>query len=89
MISKVLITTVAITVAATIPSFADNARGERELRKVLKTHNFTGARISPRIREAAGDRSMAVFDNRVGIWEPAQCSFITYRGKKAMVCDSL
>ena len=90
MKSALIVATAAALVAATFTvGRADNARGERELKKLLSQHSFTGARVSPRAREAAGDRSMAVFDNRVGIWEPAQCSFITYRGKKAMVCDSI
>ncbi len=90
MKTTLMITTAAALVAASFTvGHADNSRGERELKKLLSKHDFTGARVSPRAREAAGDRSMAVFDNRVGIWEPAQCSFITHRGKRAMVCDSI
>jgi len=72
MFSKVLIVTAALSLAAIMPSQANNERGEKRLKKLLSRHIF-----------------MAIFDNRVERGQFAQCNFITYRGKRALTCNSI
>ena len=89
MFSKVLIVTAALSLAAIMPSQANNERGEKRLKKLLSRHIFVSRSIGRDVRAAAGDPSMAIFDNRVERGQFAQCNFITYRGKRALTCNSI
>ena len=70
-------------------AYADNSRGERKLKKLLSPHIFVSRGIGADVREAAGDRRMAVFDNRKEKGSFAQCTFITVHGKRAIVCNDI
>ncbi len=87
-------TFIALTIATfaftSAPALAGgSSKAKAELRNIMKIHNWDGRRITPAIREAAGDRTMAVFDYRMERFSPAQCTYITYRGKRAITCDSI
>ncbi len=71
-------------------SHADDrlAKARKQLDRILGRHLYRGFPITPDMREAAGDRRMAVFDHRFERFAPATCSFITYRGKRAITCTS-
>ncbi len=61
---------------------------QQELQRILRTHYYYGGSVGRSVREAAGPGTTLLRDNR--IWgEPARCSFVTYRGGRAIVCDSL
>lgn len=66
--------------------------GRAELRRLFKTHYFSGKRLGPLERAATGDPSIGVFDKRRGFSRPAVCSYINTRGKfakRAIVCENL
>ena len=62
-----------------------------QLQRVLRPH-FTKIPITRAMRAAAGNPNMVVFDRRYGsIFADSnvhRCSFITYRGQRAMICES-
>ena len=88
MLRKLVLATIAITLAATSSGFADNERGKRKLEKLLKPHIAVNRSIGADVRTAAGDRTMAIFDRRSGRGGRfSQCSFFTYRGKRALTCN--
>jgi hypothetical protein len=63
------------------------ATGEQKLRKLLRPHAYYGQIVTDDIRAATGDPNIVVFDRR-NIWgEIYSCNYITYRGKRALVCD--
>ncbi len=94
MTSKLLIAASALTIAfssfsATVASaekrgsHKTSAYAQKELKRIQKPHFKLGKSISPEVRRAAGAK--AVFDHRSG--GVNRCSFITYRGERAIVCD--
>jgi len=90
MLRNLFLSATILTFALTAPGFADNERGKRKLKKILKPHIATSRSIGADVREAAGDRNMAVFDRRTTrSGRFAQCSFITYRGKRALTCNDI
>lgn len=61
---------------------------QQELQRILKTHYYYGRNVGRSVREAAGPGTTLLRDERV--WgQPAKCSFVSYRGGKAIVCDRL
>jgi hypothetical protein len=62
-------------------------RDRAELQKILRPHRWRGKGVSRGVRAAAGDPNMAVLERRQ-IGQMSTCSFITYRGKRAMQCQS-
>jgi hypothetical protein len=63
------------------------ASGEQKLKKLLLPHAYYGQRVTDDVRAATGDPNIVVFDRR-HIWgEIYSCNYITYNGKRAMVCD--
>ena len=63
------------------------ARDHAELQKLLKWHIWYGKPITRGVRAAAGDPNMAVFDNRRTRNLTHMCSYIIYRGKRAIRCE--
>ena len=59
---------------------------QETLKRVLRPHHNRYI-ITRKVRAAAGDPNMVVFDRRGGASNVWRCSFITHRGKRAMVCD--
>lgn len=68
-----------------------SAKARAQLQRVLRPH-YTRIPITREMRAAAGDPNMTVIDRRSsGIFssgEVNRCSFITMRGKRAMICES-
>ena len=63
------------------------ASGEEKLKKLLRPHAYYGQIVTGDIRAATGDPNIVVFDRR-HIWgEIYSCNYITYRGKRALVCE--
>ena len=62
---------------------ADHAK----LKKLLRPHRYNGGGISYGVRAAAGDPNMPVVDRRRAGQMSAQCSFMTARGKRTLVCQ--
>ncbi len=61
---------------------------QQELQRILKVHYYYGGNVGQSIRAAAGPGTTLLRDERV--WgQPAKCSFVTYRGGKAIVCNAL
>ena len=61
--------------------------GEQKLKKLLLPHAYYGQIVTDDIRAATGDPNIVVFDRR-HIWgEIYDCNYITYRGKRALVCE--
>ena len=63
------------------------AKDHAELQKLLKWHIWYGKPITRGVRAAAGDPDMAVFDNRRTRNLTHMCSYIIYRGKRAIRCE--
>lgn len=79
-------------VLTTASSFAGQenlptAKDHAELQKLLKWHIWYGKPITRGVRAAAGDPDMAVFDNRRTRNLTHMCSYIIYRGKRAIRCE--
>ncbi len=69
-------------------SRAEKRTPQQELQRILQTHFYYGRPIGRSVREAAGPGTTLLRDER--IWgEPARCSFVTYRGGRAIVCNAL
>jgi hypothetical protein len=94
MTSKLLIAASALTIAfssfGAAGAFAkerigqkSSAYAQKELKRIKRPHFKLGKPISPEVRRAAGAK--AVFDHRTG--GVSRCSYITYRGERAIVCD--
>lgn len=94
MTSKLLIAASVLTIAlssfgASVASAekrhdrSSSAYAQKELKRIQKPHFKLFKPISPEVRRAAGAK--AVFDHRSG--GVNRCSFITYRGERAIVCD--
>ena len=64
------------------------AADHKELARILRPHVWHGKGVNRGVRAAAGDPKMAVFDRRIGRSLLSQCSFIVYKNKRAMVCNS-
>lgn len=60
--------------------------GQEQLQRLLKPHFFP-IPVTRAARAAAGNPDMVVLDRRGRPGEVYRCSFITLRGKRAMVCD--
>lgn len=64
---------------------------EQKLQRVLKPH-YGKITITRAMRAAAGDSTMVVFDRRISSAfsddGPNRCSFLTYKGKRAMLCEN-
>ncbi|MGI9364837.1 MAG: hypothetical protein ACR2O8_06615 [Rhizobiaceae bacterium] len=77
--------TAANSIAAqeTFPTARDHA----ELQKLLKWHIWYGKPVTRGVRAAAGDPDMPVFDNRRTRNLTHICSYIIYRGKRAIRCE--
>ena len=64
---------------------------KQKLDRVLRTHTFRYP-ITREIRRAAGNPNMVVLDRRklsfAGTFHTHRCSFITYRGQRAILCES-
>jgi hypothetical protein len=63
------------------------ASGEQKLKKLLLPHAYYGQRVTDDVRAATGDPNIVVFDRRHTWGEIYSCNYITYHGKRAMVCD--
>ncbi len=72
--------------AASIPAGA-RASDVEHLNRIFSQHVFFGRRFDRRLRAATGDPNIAVFDHRIYRADGSQCSYITYRKKRAIVCD--
>ncbi len=94
MTSKLLIATSALAIALSSSSVtvasaekrhdrSSSTYAQKELKRIQKPHFKLGKPISPGVRRAAGAK--AVFDHRSG--GVNRCSYITYRGERAIVCD--
>ncbi len=59
----------------------------QHLKQIFRQHVFFGRRFDKRLRAATGDPRIVVFDHRIYGADGSECSFITYRGKRAIVCD--
>ncbi len=59
----------------------------QHLKKIFRQHVFLGRRFDTRLRAATGNSRIVVFDHRLQGADGSQCSYITYRGKRAIVCD--
>ena len=81
-----LILPVVSASAAKIPRGA-RPSDVQHLKDVFRQHVFFGRRFDRRLRAAAGDPNIVVFDHRIYGADGSQCSYITYRGKRAIVCD--
>lgn len=62
-------------------------KDRKQLQKILRSHTWRGRGVSRGVRAAAGDPNMAVLERRQ-LGRRSQCTFITYRGKRAMSCSS-
>ncbi len=76
----------ASSIAASIPSGA-RASDVEHLNRIFSQHVFFGRRFDKRLRAATGNPNIVVFDHRLRLEDGSQCSYITYRGKRAIVCD--
>jgi hypothetical protein len=77
----------AILVCATGSASAYVATGEQKLQKLLRPHAYYGQIVTDDVRAATGDPQIVVFDRR-HIWgEIYSCNYMTYRGKRALVCE--
>lgn len=67
---------------------AANQSGKKQLERLLKPHfSRFGNPITQKVKNATGDPNIVVFDRRGGGDSVFRCSFITYKGKRAMTCD--
>jgi len=75
--------------AAFAGTYSSQARPSdvQHLKKVFRQHVFLGRRFDTRLRAATGNPRIVVFDHRLWGADGSQCSYITYRGKRAIVCD--
>ena len=68
-----------------------NLTSKQKLNRVLRPHTFRYP-ITREIRRAAGNPNMVVLDRRklsfAGTFHTHRCSFITYRGQRAILCES-
>lgn len=71
---------VAISPLAVTPASASN-------HKFFKPHAYTGQGFGRSARASTGNPNIVVFDRRHEFGEIYQCSYITHRGKRAVVCD--
>lgn len=76
---------VAVASMAAAPAFVSPAAASNH--KFFKPHAYTGQVFGRSARASTGDPNIVVFDRRHEIGEIYQCSYITYRGKRAVVCD--
>lgn len=60
--------------------------GAEKLKRLFKPH-FVRTVITRDIRAATGDPNIVVFDHRAGSSSVYRCSYINYRGKRALQCD--
>ena len=88
MLTKILIAGTAIA-AMTTSSMAlgFSETGAEKLQRLLKPHHHRIV-VTQKVRDATGDPDIVVFDYRGGTNSNVyRCSYLTYRGKRAMVCD--
>lgn len=71
-------------------AFADRKKyfsGREKLKRLLRPHSRFGNIITQDVRDATGDPNIVVFDQRGGRSGVYRCSYLTYRGKRALQCD--
>ncbi len=72
--------------AASVPPGA-RPSDVQHLKQVFRQHVFFGRRFDSRLRAATGNPRIVVFDHRIYGADGSQCSYITYRSKRVIVCD--
>ena len=82
---KFLLVVAAATVLA--PMTVSQAVAGANSHPLFKPHAYTGQVFGRSARASTGNPNIVVFDRRHEIGEIYQCSYITYRGKRAVVCD--
>ncbi len=70
-----------------VVKFRKNLSGAAKLKRLMRPHFGRYLPITQDIRDATGDPDIVVFDRRGLRSELYTCTFITYRGKRAMTCD--